>query len=82
MGLCHSGQGTVAESCEHGNKLSTSTKGGKFDSCGLIDQHVPVFPAWQKLQLHIFAQHGASNHVTSEQKVLRSINPRTNDVKI
>ena len=33
----------MAESCEHGNKPSTSIKVGKFDSCGLIVQppHVP-----------------------------------------
>jgi hypothetical protein len=26
-----SGQGTVASSCEHGNEISGSTKGGEFD---------------------------------------------------
>ena len=37
MWSCHSGQGPVAESCAHGNKLPTSIKGRKYDSCGLID---------------------------------------------
>jgi len=40
MGSCHSGQGPVAEFCEHGNKPSTSIKGGKFDRCGLIDCNI------------------------------------------
>jgi len=39
MGSCHSGQGPVAESCEQGNKPSTSIKGGKFDGCGLIESN-------------------------------------------
>lgn len=36
MGSCHSGQGPVGESCEHGNKPSPSIKGGTFDSCVLL----------------------------------------------
>ena len=40
MASCQSGQGTAAESCEHGKKPSTSITGSEFDGCGIIDCNI------------------------------------------